>query len=119
MEYMAMNPLDSMASLLLPIRRLNAQNRCKICKVVYSKAICTADESSCFFCKTFQPTDTRMKILKEAEWHWIRSGESDKKAHHRAYVQAHHLWCNHFHLKRTTEEYDYEQELIADEEAPV
>ena len=118
MEYMAMNPLDSMATLLLPIRRVHAHNRCKICKIFYSKDICTADEASCFFCKTFKPTDPRMKVLKEAEWHWICSGE-DKKAHHRAYVQAHHHWCNHFHVPRTAEEYDYEQELIADEEDPV
>lgn len=118
MEYMAMNPLDRMAALLLPIRRVHAHNRCKICKIFYSKDICTADEASCFFCKTFKPTDTRMKVLKEAEWHWICSGE-DKKAHHRAYVQAHHHWCNHFRVPRTAEEYDYEQELIADEEDPV
>lgn len=116
---MAMNPLDSMASLLLPIRRLQSQNRCKICKVFYSKAICIADEASCFFCKTFQPTDTRMKVLKEAEWHWIRSGDSDRKAHHRLYVREHHHWCNYHRINRTSEEYDYEQELIADEEDPV
>jgi hypothetical protein len=90
------------------IKRLQTVFRCKICKQQYEKDWCKADESTCFFCHRYSPTvHTRMMILRDMEWCYIQSGSEDRNQYYHIFNKNLHLWCNHFHIPQTKEEYEY------------
>jgi hypothetical protein len=110
---MAMNSFSSdRASMSSEINRLQSQFQCKYCKQRYEKPWCKADDSICFFCTHFNPKEhTRHFILRESEWHFIRSGEEDRGAYNRQYIYQLHKWCNRHHIPLTAEEANFEDEL--------
>jgi hypothetical protein len=94
------------------IRKLQTEFKCKICKQRYTSFWCKADEATCLFCSHFHPTkDTRHTILRESEWHFIRSGEDDRGEFNQKYIYSLHKWCNHYHLPYTNDDMQLEDEL--------
>jgi len=114
---MAMNYIATdmnLDSLQRQIKRLQTTFSCKICKQRYERPWCPADESSCLFCIHFHPTKhTRQYILRESEWHFIRSGEENRVEFNRNYIHQMHKWCNRYHIPLTSEDIAAEDELIA------
>lgn len=94
------------------IKRLQTDFHCKMCKQHYTKEWCPADESSCMFCIRYNPKMTRMMILRDMEWCYIKSGWEDHIAYYREFNKYLHLWCNRYHITQTQEEYDYIQEKL-------
>jgi recombinational DNA repair protein RecR len=80
------------------IKRLQTVFRCKICKQQYEKDWCKADEST---------IHTRMMILRDMEWCYIQSGSENRNQYYHVFNKNLHLWCNHFHIPQTKEEYEY------------
>jgi hypothetical protein len=114
---MAMNYIASdfnLSTLQKEVKRLQQLFSCKICKQRYKKAWCPADESRCIFCTHFDPIKhTRHFILRENEWHFIRSGEDNRAEYNRQYIHYLHLWCNRFRLPLYKEDMELEDELYS------
>jgi len=113
---MAMNFIATdfnLSMLQKEIRKIPAEFKCKICKQRYKSPWCKADEATCLFCIYFQPSKhTRQFILQESEWHFIRSGEDDRKEFNLYYIYNLQKWCNHYHLPYTTHDIKLEDELL-------
>jgi hypothetical protein len=108
-----MNSMESDFSILhRELRKLQTEFQCKICKQRFPLPWCKADEASCLFCTHFHPTKhTRHTILRESEWHFIRSGEDSRREFNRQYIHHLHKWCNRYHLPLTKEDIQLEDEL--------
>lgn len=72
------------------------------------------EEGHCFFCHRFRtPRITRFALLRETEWFFIQSGntEREKRAFYEAYFFYLHRWADRFSLPSTQEEAAYQEEL--------
>ena len=83
---------------------------CKVCNLTYPKKW---TKHVCLFCTHFLPVrDTRYIILKECEWHFIKSGEDDHVQFYKEYMEYATKWCDRFHIPSKKEDKDLEKELI-------
>jgi hypothetical protein len=55
-----------------------------------------------------------MMILRDMEWCYIQSGSEDRNQYYHIFNKNLHLWCNHFHIPQTKEEYEYIIEKFID-----
>ena len=113
---MAMNFIATdfnLSTLHKEIRKLQTEFKCKICKQRYKSPWCKSDEATCLFCTHFHPNKhTRPFILQESEWHFIRSGEDDRKEFNLRYIHHLHKWCNHYHIPYTNNDMKVEDMLL-------
>jgi len=81
------------------INKMNPLQRCKVCTLHYNKSYCSTDGTPCFFSKYFNPHSVSLfAILREAEWHFLQSGEYDLEAHEDTYDRLMNEWCTHFQI---------------------
>ena len=64
----------------------------------------------CFFCATFH-APTYGDMLKEWEWQFIKSGESDRQEYVRDYVRHMKEWCHHYHIEPNKEDIRMEKDI--------
>jgi len=102
----------NMDSMHREIKRLQTQFRCKICKERYSRDWCPADEATCMFCTRYHLQMTRMIILRDMDWCYIRSGSEDRIAYYREFTNYLNIWCNRYSIPMTGEDYQYIQEKL-------
>lgn len=104
----ARHDMLKMESLQKEIKRLQTTFRCKICKQLYTKTWCNADEATCFFCHRYSPLKhSRIMILRDMEWCYIQSGSEDRRQYYHDFDTYLNLWCKHHHIPETQEEYEY------------
>jgi len=97
---MAYNLLElSRAINLLP------DTKCRNCHIEYDEKWCNG---ICIFCTHFNPwRDTYSTILKELYWHYIKSGDYDKKEYYTTYLKNLKKWCNKFNISKDEREENY------------
>lgn len=85
---------------------------CNICKQLYKKKWCDGDNKSCYFCRNFLPMrDTYASILREIDWHFLRSRENDKKFFYSEFLDSLKIWADRFHVFPTKQDQTLEKEL--------
>jgi protein-arginine kinase len=84
---------------------------CIKCTLSYPKKWYDTKLNRCFFCATFHSVyHTRNDILKELEWQFIKSGESDRKEYYQTYLKQMDDWCIHYSI----ESHKIDQEMEKD-----
>lgn len=63
----------------------------------------------CFFCTLHSPT--YHDLLKEMEWQFIKSGESDRQEYVQDYVRQMKEWCRHYHIEPSKEDIRMEKDM--------
>jgi len=110
-----MSALSDMSKLVKSVQDIYARREdftCLNCKQVYKKKWCTVDNKSCYFCKNFLPMrDTYSSILRDHDWHFLKSGESNRELFYPDFLDNLKKWADRFHVFPTKEDLKTEAEL--------
>ncbi len=103
------------SKLLCFLNKLETEFKCKKCEESYSKKWYKPD-NICFFCHNFIPMrDTYSTVLKELEWYFVQSGESNRKEFTVNFLDNFKLWANHFNIKPNRFDQRFEYDLRYDD----
>ena len=110
-----MSALSDMSKLVKSVQDIYARREdfsCFNCKQVYKRKWCSADDKPCYFCKNFLPMrDTYLSILRDHDWHFLKSGESDRELFYPDFLDNLKKWADRFHVFPTKEDLKTEAEL--------
>ena len=110
-----MSALSDMSNLVKSVQDIYARREdftCLNCKQDYKKKWCTVDNKPCYFCKNFLPMrDTYSSILRDHDWHFLKSGESDRELFYPDFLDNLKKWADRFHVFPTKEDLKTEAEL--------
>ena len=85
---------------------------CSTCNLTYHKDWYNKPKNMCFFCTHFNPKrDTRLTILKFAEWYCIKSSY-DPIDFYKEYAAYASIWCTRFNIDYTKDSKEMERELL-------
>jgi hypothetical protein len=62
----------------------------------------------CFFCALHS---SYRELLKEMEWQFIKSGESDCREYYQDYLRQMKEWCRHYHIEPSKEDICMEKDM--------
>lgn len=83
---------------------------CIRCTLSYPKKWYDTKLNRCFFCATFH-SPTYHYVLKELEWQFIKSGESNRNEYYQEYLKHMKEWCSHYHIKPNEEDNQIEKDI--------
>lgn len=110
-----MSALSDMSKLVKSVQDIYARKEdftCINCKQVYKKKWCNTDNKPCYFCKNFMPMrDTYSSILRDHDWHFLKSGESNRELFYPDFLDNLRIWADRFHVFPTKEDLKTEAEL--------
>ena len=107
-----MSALNDMSKMSKSIQAIQEDFTCINCKQVYKKKWCKDDKTPCYFCKNFLPMrDTYGSILREHDWHFLKSGEYDRTSFYPEFLDNLKVWANRFHVFPTKQDLMLEKEL--------
>jgi hypothetical protein len=107
-----MSALSDMSKLFKSIQAIQEDFTCLNCKQVYKKKWCKDEKNPCYFCKNFLPMrDTYQSILREHDWHFLKSGEYDRESFYPEFLDNLKIWANRFHVFPTKQDQELEKEL--------
>ena len=110
-----MSALSDMSNLVKSVQDIYARREdftCINCKQVYKKKWCATDDKPCYFCKNFMPMrDTYSSSLRDHDWHFLKSGESDRELFYPDFLDNLKKWADRFHVFPTKEDLKTEAEL--------
>lgn len=85
---------------------------CTRCTLTYPKKWYHTKLNRCFFCATFHTVyHTYHYILKEMEWQFIKSGDSDRNEYYQEYLHLMKEWCSHHHINPSEEDIQIEKDI--------
>jgi hypothetical protein len=94
--------------------------QCSHCKLLHEKKWMTQSSSmmsTCFFCSMLRsPKITRYALLKEIEWFYIRSGETNRREFYEDYLNQVERWCDNFKIPHTELSISLEHDLRSADE---
>ena len=103
-----------MSKMSKSIQAIQEDFTCFNCKQVYKKKWCEDDKTPCYFCRNFLPMrDTYQSILRDHDWHFLKSGESDRTSFYPEFLDNLRVWANRFHVFPTKDDLKTEDELRA------
>lgn len=82
---------------------------CARCTLFYSKKWYDTTLHRCLFC-TF-PSPTYHDLLKELEWQFITSGESERDEYVQEYLKHMKNWCRHYHVEPNKKDRQLEKDM--------
>ena len=101
-----------MSKLFKAIQAIQEDFKCTNCKQIYNKKWCKNQETFCIFCTKFLPMrDTYSSILKDMDWHFLQSGETDRESFYPDFLDNLKIWANRFHVFPTKQDLMLEKEL--------
>jgi hypothetical protein len=104
--------LQDMSKLLKSLKATQVDFKCPNCKQFYTRKWCADEEKPCYFCKNFLPMrDTYQSILKDMDWHFLKSGEYDRESFYPEFLDNLKKWADRFHVFPTKQDQALEQEL--------
>jgi hypothetical protein len=104
--------LSDMSKIRNSINIVQDEYKCNNCKQYYKKKWCKNEETDCYFCKNFLPMrDTYSSILRDIDWHFLKSGEYNRKLFYSEFLDNLKKWANNFHINPTKEDLNTEKEL--------
>ena len=107
-----MSSLNDISNLFGAIKAVQEDFTCKNCKQLYKRKWCKDEKTACYFCKNFLPMrDTYESILRDHDWHFIKSGESDRELFYPDFLDNLRIWADHFHVLPTKQDQALEREL--------
>jgi len=107
------NTIYDMSKLIKTIKTTQEEHLCLNCKQYYTRKWCKDEENPCYFCKCFIPMrDTYTSILREHDWHFLKSGESDREIFYPEFINNLKLWANRFHVFPTKQDLKTEEEIL-------
>lgn len=83
---------------------------CISCTLTYPKKWYDMKVNRCFFCATFH-SSTYNHLLKELEWQFIKSGESDRNEYYQEYLRQMKEWCRHYCISPSEEDKQIEKDI--------
>jgi len=83
---------------------------CIQCTLSYPKKWYHMKVNRCFFCATFH-APTYGDVLKEWEWQFIKSGESDRQEFVQEYLRQMKEWCRHYHIMPSKDDERMEKDI--------
>jgi len=96
------------------LQRTQEINRCSTCQQFYHKTWCPMDRAACLFCKTYAPHPyVYATLLRDAEWYFLKSGESHPQDFYPRYLDAIHLWCQVYDIRPTRDDQMRREELLS------
>ena len=97
--------LSDMSKLLKTIKATQDEFKCPNCKQYYTRKWCATEDKPCYFCKNFLPMrDDYTSILREHDWHFLKSGESDREAFYPEFLDNLKKWADRFHVFPTKQD---------------
>ena len=110
----AIDMLSDMSKLLKTIKATQEDFMCINCKQYYKRKWCSDEQKPCYFCKSFIPMrDTYESILRDHDWHFLKSGESDRESFYPEFLNNLKKWADRFHVFPTKDDLKTEAELRA------
>lgn len=107
-----MSAFSDMSKLLKITKALQEDFQCLNCKQTYKKKWCNSEEKPCYFCKNFLPMrDTYNSILRDMDWHFLKSGEYDRESFYPEFLDNLKKWADRFHVFPTKQDIQLEKEL--------
>ena len=82
---------------------------CTQCTLYYPKKWYDATLHRCLFCTFSSPT--YHDVLKELEWQFIKSGDSDRIEYVQEYLKHMKNWCRHYHIEPSKEDRQIEKDI--------
>lgn len=109
-----MTLMESLCDCINSIQRKCTTFYCTSCKYIYHKKWYRKESKKCFFCQSFHPSfHSRLYMLKQIEWEFIKSGESNQLEFYQEYIEYLDRWYPRFQFPPTREEIIYEWDMIA------
>jgi len=88
-------------------------HHCTHCDLFYHRTWYHPSTSRCFFCMRFRaPNLTRYALLRETEWFYLQSGESDPASYYDMYIGLLHRWADRHRLPFTPKDRIYQMEIL-------
>ncbi len=105
--------MESLYNCIESIQRTCTTFYCKSCKYIYNKKWYRKESKRCFFCQSFHPSfHSRLYMLRQMEWEFIQSGESNQYEYCQEYIEHLDRWYPRSQFPPTREEIIFEQELL-------
>ena len=82
---------------------------CIKCTLTYPKKWYDIKLNRCFFCTFYAPT--YHYLLKELEWQFIKSGESERSEYYQEYLRLMKEWCSHYRIEPSRDDVEMEKEI--------
>lgn len=83
---------------------------CQNCKQTYLKKWCK--DEICLFCTHYLPMrDTYFSILRDIDWQFLKSGESDREVFYNDFLDNLEKWSQRFHVLPTKQDLKEVEEL--------
>ena len=84
------------------LKQIQTEYFCRHCLRQCPRKWYHVSNTLCFFCYHFNPmVHSRLAILREVEWFFIRSGEDSIKEFYQDYIKQLNEWCKQFNLSKT------------------
>ena len=90
---------------------------CIQCTLSYPTKWYNMKLNRCFFCtlclkdRAWTLHSSYHDLLKEMEWQFIKSGESDRREYDQDYLRQMKKWCRHYHIEPTEEDKQMEKDI--------
>ena len=106
--------LSDMSKLLKTLKTIQEDFMCLNCKQCYKQKWCSPTDEHCYFCKNFLPMrDTYKSILREHDWWFLKSGESDREIFYPDFLDNLEKWAKRFHVFPTKQDLKTIEQLRA------
>lgn len=108
-----MTLMESLCNCIDLIQRQCTTFYCTSCTYIYHKKWYRKESKKCFFCQSFHLSfHSRLYILKQIEWEFIKSGESDPFKFYQEYIDHVDRWYPRAQFPPTREEIIFEREIL-------
>ena len=105
--------MESLTHCIESIHRTCTTFHCKSCNHIYHKKWYRKESKKCFFCQNFHPSfHSRLYMLKQIEWEFIKSGDSNQFEFYQEYIDNLDRWYPQARYMLTREEIMFEQALM-------
>ena len=105
--------MESLRDCINLIQRQCTTFYCTTCMLTYHKKWYRKESKRCFFCQSFHPSfHSRLYILKQIEWEFIKSGESNQFEFYQEYIDHMDRWHPRSQFPPTREEIIFEREIL-------
>ena len=93
---------------IIQIQQRSYSILCIQCTLSYPTKWYNMKLNRCFFCTLHS---SYHDLLKEMEWQFIKSGESDRREYDQDYLRQMKKWCRHYHIEPTEEDKQMEKDI--------
>jgi len=104
--------LVDMSKLFKATKAIQEDFKCANCVQFYKRKWMQKDDTHCYFCTKFLPMrDTYSSILKDIDWHFLKSGEYNRESFYPDFLDNLKKWTTRFSITPTKEDLLLEEEL--------